>query len=230
MRRTIVFVPGFNCTAALWAPQLAAFSDRFDCRIADHTKSDTMAGIARDILAAAPDEFVLCGLSMGGYIAFEIMRQAPERVAGLALLDTQATPESEQQKVSRAERIRTAKEQGMPAVAELQWPQLVHPARYEDEQLHDVQRRMAIETGLDVFMRQATAIMHRPDSRPDLPKIGCPTLVLTGEQDLLTPPDKAREMADGIPGATLVLVPDCGHLSTIEKPKTVNAALELWLA
>ncbi|MDE2362453.1 MAG: alpha/beta fold hydrolase [Hyphomicrobiales bacterium] len=230
MRQTIVFVPGFNCTAALWAPQIAAFSDRYDCRIADHTKSDTMSGVAQDVLRAAPEQFLLCGLSMGGYIAFEIMRQAPGRVLRLALLDTQATPESEQQKINRAERIRAAREGGMLGVADLQWSQLVHPARYEDEHLRSIQRKMAVDTGFEAFMRQALAIMHRPDSRPGLADIACPTLVLTGQQDQLTPPEKAREMADGIAGAKLVVLPDCGHLSTIEKPRSVNAVLAEWAA
>ena len=230
MRPTLVFIPGFTCSAALWKPQIAALSDRFDCRVADHMRSDSMQGIARDILAAAPQEFALCGLSMGGYIAFEIMRQAPARVTKLALLDTQATPESEQQKINRAERIRIAREQGMSALSDLQWPSFVHPARYEDAPLREAMREQAVETGFETFMRQATAIMGRADSRPDLAAIKAPTLVLAGEQDLLTPPERAREIADGISGAKLVILPDCGHISTLEKPESVNAALEEWLA
>jgi pimeloyl-ACP methyl ester carboxylesterase len=230
MRPTLVFIPGFTCTPALWAPQIAALSDRFDCRVADHTRSDSMEQIARDILSDAPEKFALCGLSMGGYIAFEIMRQAPGRVTKLALLDTQATPESEQQKINRAERIRIAREQGMSALSDLQWPSFVHPARFEDAPLREAMRAMAVETGFDVFLRQATAISGRADSRPDLAGIRAPTLVLAGEQDLLTPPEKAREIADGIPGARLVILPDCGHISTLEKPESVNAALEAWLA
>ena len=230
MRETLLLVPGFNCTAALWSPQVEAFSGKFDCRIADHTRSETMAGIAQDILREAPEKFLLCGLSMGGYIAFEIMRQAPGRVTKLALLDTQATPESDAQRVNRAARIEAARTRGMDAVFDLQWPQFVHPARYEDAPLRTVIRQMAIDTGFDVFMRQATAIMHRPDSRPDLKKIATPTLVLTGAQDQLTPPEKAHEMADAIPNAKLVITPDCGHISTLEKPESVNAALAEFFA
>ncbi len=230
MRETIVFVPGFTCTSALWTPQLLHFSTRYDCRVADHTRSDSMKAITQDILRDAPEKFILCGLSMGGYLAFEILRQAPQRVTKLALLDTQATPESEQQKINRTERIRMAREQGMDALSDLQWPNFVHPARYEDEPLRATVRQMARDTGFDVFMKQAMAIMHRPDSRPDLGRIACPTLVLTGAQDLLTPPDKAREIADGIAGAKLMMVPDCGHISTLEKPQTVNAALAEFFA
>ena len=225
MKQSILFVPGFTCTAALWAPQIEAFTLRFDCRVADHTRSDSMAGIARDILRDAPERYILCGLSMGGYLAFELMRQAPKRVTKLALLDTQATPESEQQRTNRAERVRIAREQGMDALSDLVWQSFVHPARYEDEPLRDTIRQMARDTGFDAFLRQATAISNRPDSRPDLSKIACPTLVLTGEQDQLTPPDRAREIAGGIRGAELVIVPDCGHISTLEKPQSVIAAL-----
>ena len=229
MRPTLVFIPGFTCTAALWAPQIAALADRFDCRVADHTRSDSMKGIAHDILKDAPETFALCGLSMGGYIALEIMRQAPERVTRLALLDTQATPESDAQKINRAERIRIAREQGMGALSALQWPSFVHPARYEDAPLRELISKMAVDTGFEIFMRQATAIMGRADSRPDLRAIRAWTLVLTGAQDQLTPPDKAREIADGIPNSKLVIVPDCGHISTLEKPDSVNAALAAWL-
>ena len=229
-KTTVLFVPGFTCTAALWAPQIAALAGDYDCRVADHTRSATMAGIARDILAAAPEKFALCGLSMGGYIAFEIMRQAPDRVTRLALLDTQATPESEAQRTARAARVDMARSEGMAALHNLQWPTFVHPARFEDRPLRDVIRKMAVDTGFDVFMRQAAAISARPDSRPDLAAIKAPTLVLVGAQDLLTPPDKAREMVAAIPDARLVELPDCGHISTLEKPDSVNAALRAWLA
>ncbi len=226
MKETILFIPGFTCTPDLWAPQIAALAPRFDCRVADHTKSDSMAGIVQDILRAAPAKFMLCGLSMGGYLAFELMRQAPERVTKLALLDTQATPESEQQRTNRAERVRIAREQGMDALSDLVWESFVHPARYEDEPLRARVRQMASDTGFDAFLRQATAISSRPDSRPGMSKIACPTLVLAGAQDQLTPPDKAREIADAIKGANLAIVPDCGHISTLEKPRSVNAALD----
>ena len=118
---------------------------------------------------------------------------------------------------------------GMEALAQLQWPQLVHPMRYGDVQLKDDIRHMALDTGLEVYLRHCTAIMNRADSRPDLSRIKVPTLVLTGDKDQLTPPDKAREIADAISGASLVIVPDCGHMSTMERPEAVNAALTAWL-
>lgn len=230
MPAPLLLVPGLACTADLWAPQLAAFSGRFDCRVADHSKGASMTDIAARILAAAPPQFALCGLSMGGYLSFEIMRQAPQRVTKLALLDTQATPEGEAQRANRLGRMEAARAGGMDALSELQWAQLVHPMRYEDAKLKEDVRRMAIDTGVDVYLRHCEAIMNRADSRPGLGAIRVPTLVLTGDRDQLTPPEKAREMAEGIAGATLVIVPDCGHLSTMERPEAVNTALEAWLS
>ncbi len=229
MSEPLLFVPGLACTADLWAPQLAAFSGRYDCRVADHRNGATMAEIAADILVKAPPQFALCGLSMGGYLSFEIMRQAPQRVRKLALLDTQATPEGEAQRANRYARMEAARSGGMSALSDLQWEQLVHPMRYSDARLKDDVRRMALDTGVEVYLRHCAAIMNRPDSRPDLAKIKIPTLVLAGDKDQLTPPEKARKMADGVAGATLVIVPDCGHMSTMERPEAVNAALENWL-
>ncbi len=230
MPAPLLFIPGLACTADLWAPQIAAFSGRHDCRVADHRSGATMPEIAAGILVNAPPQFALCGLSMGGYLAFEIMRQAPQRVLRLALLDTQATPEGEAQRANRFARMEAARSGGMSALAELQWEQLVHPMRYADAKLKDDVRRMALDTGVDVYLRHCAAIMNRADSRPDLAKIKVPTLVLTGDKDQLTPPERAREMAEGIAGATLVIVPDCGHMSTMERPEAVNAALMAWIA
>lgn len=230
MNAPLLFVPGLSCTADLWAPQLAALSGRYDCRVADHRRGATMAEIAADILVHAPPQFALCGLSMGGYLSFEIMRQAPQRVRKLALLDTQATPEGEAQRANRLARMEAARTGGMGALADLQWEQLVHPMRYADEKLKGDVRRMALETGVEVYLRHCAAIMNRADSRGDLAGIKVPALVLTGDKDQLTPPEKAREMAEGIAGARLVIVPDCGHMSTMERPEAVNEALMAWLA
>ena len=230
MSAPLLLVPGLSCTADLWAPQIAAFSGRADCRLADHRNGATMAEIAANILVQAPPQFMLCGLSMGGYLSFEIMRQAPQRVRKLALLDTQATPEGEAQRANRYGRMEAARQGGMSALSDLQWEQLVHPMRYADAKLKDDVRRMALDTGVEVYLRHCAAIMNRADSRADLSTIKVPTLVLVGDKDQLTPPDKAREMADNIAGATLVIVPDCGHMSTMERPEAVNAALEAWLA
>jgi pimeloyl-ACP methyl ester carboxylesterase len=225
----LVLVPGLLCTRALWAPQLAALGDVADITVASHRRHRTMRGIARSILAAAPRRFALAGLSMGGYIAYEIVRQAPERVMKLALLDTGSRADAPERKARRLELIALAEREGAGAAQDALMPLLIHKSRLQEKPLVDTIRRMAVDTGVAAFKRQQAAIMGRPDNRPLLASIRCPTLVLVGREDALTPVGLAREIAAGIPGAKLTIVPNCGHLSTLERPQAVNRALRQWL-
>jgi pimeloyl-ACP methyl ester carboxylesterase len=224
-----VLVPGLNCSARLYAEQIPALWRFGAVMVADHTRDDTLSAIARRILAAAPPRFALAGLSMGGYISFDIMRQAPQRVEKLALLDTGARAETPEQTKMRLPRIELAKQGRIAEVADSLFSLLVHRDRGGDEALKRLVRTMAEETGAAAFLRQQQAIMARPDSRPGLTAISCPTLVLVGDGDEATPPALAREIAAGIRGSRLVVVPQCGHLSTIERPEAVTGALVEWL-
>jgi len=225
-----LLVAGLLNSARLYAKQIPALWRFGPVMVADHTRDDSIAAAARRILDAAPPRFALAGLSMGGYIALEIMRQAPQRVAKLALLDTGARPETPQQTAGRLPRIALAKSGRFAEVPDSQFPLLVHRNRHGDATLKNIVHVMAEETGADAFLRQMTAIMGRADSRPGLAAIACPTLVLVGEGDELTPPALSQEMAAAIPGARLVVVPDCGHLSTLERPQAVTQALCEWMA
>ncbi len=226
----LVLVPGLLCDAQLWQAQAEALADIADIWIADHTRADTMAGVARDVLADAPfPVFALAGLSMGGYIALEVMRQAPKRVTRLALLDTAASGEQPEQTQRRKELIALAERGDFPRVAEILLPLEIHPSRLTQRALIDVVRSMASNTGKDAFVRQQNAIMSRPDSRASLAAIDCATLVLCGRQDGLTPQARHEEIATAIKGARLEVIEECGHLSTLEKPAEVNAALRRWL-
>ena len=225
----LVLIPGLLCSAALFAPQVAALSQYRTVVVADHTRSNRLEQIARDVLAAAPPRFALAGLSMGGYVAMEVMRQAPERVTRVAFLDTSARPDPPERAVDRHRLIEIARAEGVRNVQGLLLPRLVHPGRLNEASLTDIILQMAEATGLDAFVRQQEAIIARPDSRPSLPAIRGPALVLVGAQDLQTPPDVAEEISAGIAGSRLVVVPDCGHLSTLERPSAVNAALQSWL-
>ncbi len=220
-----VLVPGLRCSARLFAPQIPQLWRSGAVMIADHTRGDSIAAIAGRILEAAPSRFGLVGLSMGGFIAFEVLRRAPERIARLALLDTSARPEAPAQTERRLQQIGLTQAGRYDETIALQFPQLVHPDRRSDAGLLEIYRLMCEETGPEVFIRHQHAIMARPDSRPGLGAIRCPTLVLVGDVDELTPPAHAEEMAAAIPGARLVVVPDCGHLATLERPAAVNAAL-----
>ena len=225
----LVLVPGLLCSARLYAPQVAALWPLGQVSVANHRRDADMAAIAARILAEAPPRFALAGLSMAGYIAFAMMRLAPERIAKLALLDTSARPDMPEQKAGREKLIGMAEEGKLADVVEMLAPRFLHRDRVNDDELRREIRAMAKDTGADAFVREMKAIMGRADSRPLLASIKCPTLVLVGEGDELTPPELSKEMAGGIAGATLNVLPGCGHLSTLEKPDAVNAALTGWL-
>lgn len=224
-----MLIPGLLASARLYAPQIPELWRRGPVTVADHTRDDSMAAIARRILASAPQRFALVGLSMGGYISFEIVRQAPARVAKLALLDTAARPDVPEQSTARRAQMELASSGRLDEVIEANFSRYVHPAHRGDAQLRETNRQMAYDVGPQAFVRQQTAIMGRADSRPTLAGVCCPTLVLVGKEDELTPPDRAVEMARGISGSRLVTVPECGHLSTLERPREVTHALLEWL-
>jgi pimeloyl-ACP methyl ester carboxylesterase len=221
----IICIPGLACSPRLYAEQIPQLWTVGPVTIAQHQHHESMAAIARSILGAAPERFALIGLSMGGYVSFEILRQAPERVAKLALLDTSARPDTPEQTENRRTQISLAGKVPIAELADAMFPRLVHPRRRDDERLREIFRLMAQETGAAGFIRQETALIGRPDSRPTLANILCPTLVLVGDSDELTPPTIAAEIADGIAGARLVTVPDCGHASALEQPRHVTEAL-----
>jgi pimeloyl-ACP methyl ester carboxylesterase len=225
-----LLVPGLLCTPDFYAAQLAAIWRHGPVSIVRHADDDDIAAVARRILAEAPARFALAGHSFGGYIALEIMRQAGARVARLALIDTAARADTAEQTARRQTLIALAGGGRFADIADLQFPQLVHPDRHGDAGLRARIRKMANDTGADAFIRQQRAIISRPDSRPGLAAIRCPTLVVVGDHDELTPPDRAAEIATAIPGARLVTIANSGHMTAMEQPDAVTAALADWLA
>lgn len=231
MKPVLVLIPGLLCDARLWAPQVEAFADLYDVFIPDLTRDDTMTGMAARVLAEAPERpLSVAGLSMGGYVAQEMLRQAPQRIARLALLDTRARPDSADESERRRTLMRIAESaKGFAPVNKRMLPLLVHLARQNDKALISTIQQMAEDIGIPAYLRQQNAIMSRPDFRPALKAIRCPVLLLCGRQDAITPVTFHDEIAAGIPHARYVIVEDCGHLSTLEKPDEVNAALREWL-
>ena len=223
----LVLVPGLLCDERLWRYQVDGLSDQI--LIPDVTGEDSMGGLARGILEAAPERFALAGLSMGGYVSLEVMRQAPERVEALALLDTSARPDTPEQTEARLALVELARGGRFDEVWQGLLPKVVHPDRVGEPGLRSAVREMAHAVGPEGFERQERAIIGRPDSRPDLPAISCPTLVLCGRDDALTPPHLHQELAEGIPGARLIQIAHCGHLSTLERPEAVTRAMRAWL-
>lgn len=221
----VVLVPGLLASPRVFAEQIPELWRLGPVTVAIHTRDDSMAAIAQRILASAPAKFALAGLSMGGYVCFEILRQAPERLARLVLLDTSArsdTPEQNQQRRLQVEMARTGR---LGEIADGLFPRLVHARRWGDETLRRTWLAMVQDVGAEGFINQQTAIMRRPDSRPGLAAIRCPTLVIVGDGDVLTPPERAEEIANGIARARLSVIRDSGHLSTLEQPAAVTRSM-----
>jgi pimeloyl-ACP methyl ester carboxylesterase len=217
------------CDAAMWAHQVETLSDLAEMTIADVTQGATVGEIAKRILDQAPPRFALAGLSLGGYVCFEVMRQAPERISRLALLDTTARSDPPEITARRHRFIGMAREGRLDEVMAAYLPLFVHPRRLEDEPFKAALSTMSARVGEAAFYNQQNAMLTRPDSRPDLGDIHCPTLVLCGRQDALTPLEVHQELASLIPDAKLVIIEDSGHLTTMEQPHATTAVLRYWL-
>lgn len=224
----LVLLPGLLCDARLWRDPAAALADLTPVHHADLTLDDSVAGMAARVLEAAPPVFALAGLSMGGYVAFEILRQAPERVARLALLDTSARTDPPKRRAVRKAGLVLAESGRFAGVTRRLLPQLVHESRVESE-VGDAVMTMAQRVGRDAFLRQQRAIIDRPDSLPLLPAIAVPTLIGVGEDDRMTLPEESRLLHERIPGARLHVFARCGHLPPMEVPQETTAVLRDWL-
>lgn len=225
---TLLLLPGLLCDTRLWRDQAASLAPIARAVVADLTLDDRIEAMAARALAAVEGPFALAGLSMGGYVALEILRQAPGRVARLALLDTSARPDTPEQTRRRRGLISLSRAGQFRGVTPRLLPQLIHPSRLDTPLAAEVMA-MAERVGKDAFLRQQEAIMHRVDSRPHLARIAVPALVGVGAEDALTPPALAEEMAAMIPGARLRIFADAGHLPTMETPEAASAALAAWL-
>ena len=225
----LILVPGLVCSPRIYVPQLPALWRIGPVIFPNHIRDNTMAGIATRILDEAPKRFALAGHSMGGYIALEMFRQAPERVARLALLNTSARPETPEASEGRHALIAETKAGGYPAIIAKLFAKFVHPERLHDEAIKKVVMDMADDVGPERFIAQLEAIMSRSDSRQLLARIKCPTLVLTSDTDNMVKNEFSHEIAAGIPGAKLVVIPNCGHLPQLEKPDAMTKAMQEWL-
>lgn len=222
------------CDQTVWKPQVEALSGIACCQIADHGSLDSLPAMAEAVLRAAPPKFALAGHSMGGRVALEVFRLAPERVERLAIMDTKYQPlppgePGEQEKAGRYTLLGIARSQGVRAMAE-RWVQgMVHPDRLSDSGLLSAILDMFDKKTPDIFAAQLHALIHRPDATPLLAAVRCPTLILCGKQDSWSPPPPHEEMAARIPSSTLVIVENAGHMVTMERPEEVSNAMKAWL-
>jgi len=231
----LVLLPGLVCDAAVWAHARSALMARADIHIAEYGTLDSLGAMADKVLAEVAGHFALAGHSMGGRTALEMFRRAPERIMGLALMDTGVHPlaagdAGERETAGRRELLGVARSQGMAAMAE-RWVQgMLWPRRLNERALVDAVVEMMARSNAEVFAAQIRALLGRPDASGLLAAIHCPTLVLCGADDAWAPPARHREMAAQIEGAQLTLVPECGHMCTLERPQAVTAALADWFA
>lgn len=227
---SLILLPGSLCDHRLWQHQLTTLASDAAVSVGDLTHDDSIAGMARRVLAGAPPRFALAGLSLGGIVALEVIRQAPERVQRLALLGTSARPSSARQRAQWRRMGAMARRGQLGAVVrDILLPTLVHPDRRADASLARIVKDMADTVGCEAYLRQLAALSARADSRPHLARITCPTLLVAGRADSVCPVALHEEMAAEIPGARLVVIEQCGHLSSLEQPRAITSLLSNWL-
>lgn len=234
-KTSLLLIPGLLCSPRLYAAQVAALQDRAEIVVPDWREAplavwDTWESAARWIVEQMPPgKFAMAGLSLGGMLAVEIMQFAADRVTKLALLDTGMRSQNETERAIRRARIRLATEGHFELVLGLQLSRFIPAYRLPDKGLVDEVMAMCNEIGVDIYRRQEELAAIRTDRRPDLPRIKCPTIVVCGRDDAATPLFLSEEMAKAIPAAALVVIEQCGHLITMEKPDETNEILKLWL-
>ena len=226
----LLLLPGMMCDAGLWASQVKALSPYCSVFHGDITGDTDIESIASRVLQSAPRHFALAGLSMGGIVAMEMWRQAPQRIERMALLDTNFHADTDEKRAMRNRQMHEVRQGALETILrdELK-PNYLARCHRNNTALLDEVLSMGIGLGDDVFLRQSQALRDRPDSAGTLANIKCPTLVLCGNEDGLCPPALHREMASIIPSSGLSIIPECGHLSTMEQPNAVNTALLNWL-
>jgi pimeloyl-ACP methyl ester carboxylesterase len=234
VKKSLLLVPGLLCDDAVWASQAATLADIAAVHVANNGEVDSLGALAESIIAQAPARFALAGHSMGGRIALEVARRVPERLIGLALLDTgyealAPGEAAEREAAGRHALLAMARRDGMRAMARVWLQGMVYAARLDDAGLVDPILDMFERRTPDLFALQIKALLARPDATSVLSSIQCPTLVVCGREDAWAPPSRHDVMAKMIRRSTLEVIPDCGHMSPMERPRAVNAALRKWL-
>lgn len=225
---TLVLIPGLLCDEQLWQDQVTNLTDVCNPYVADISEDNSIEAMAKRVLAKAPERFILTGLSMGGYVSFEIMRQAPERVICLVLIDTMARLDDDESIELRKGLIKLAEEGRFVGVTPRLLPNIIYKDKLNTP-IADEIINMAARLGKETFIRQQTAIITRDDSIPTLATIEVPTLIIVGEEDKRTPPEESRIMAKTIPNAELQMLPKCGHLPPLELPQVTTTLLKEWI-
>jgi len=228
-KQNLLMIPGLVANDTMWLEPADYLSDITNCHIATLHPLDDLAEMARLILLEAPDEFALAGWSMGGYLAFEVLRQARERVTRIALMSTNALPEAREVALRRRMMKRDAEAKGYLTMIENITPRFLHPDSVTSGVVAPIMRAQAKEVGYHAFLQHQTAMINRADNRDIARSINFPAVVMVGDQDIVTPVSEHRELAQMIPGARLAVIPGCGHMLTLENPRATAEAMKSWL-
>lgn len=234
VKKFLLLVPGLLCDDTLWASQKAALADIAYARVVNNGETDNLGVLAESIIAAAPPRFAIAGHSMGGRIALEVARRVPERLIGLALLDTgheALAPggAGDREAAGRYALLVIARRDGMRAMAQTWIEGMVHRPRLADKKLVNSILDMFERRTPELLAMQTKALLARPDATSVLPSVQCPALVLCGREDVWAPPARHAAMAKMIPHSTLEVIPDCGHMSPMERPRAVSEAFRKWI-
>lgn len=230
----LMLLPGLMCDRTVWLGQIDALSHAWDCRVPNYEAQSDLGAMAEIVLEVAPDQFAMAGHSMGGRVALEVMRRAPERVMRLALLDTGHTAlapgeAGEKEVAGRLRLVNMAYEKGMRTMGN-EWLQgMVHPARLHDQTLCNLILDMIESKTPELFEGQIQALINRPDAIEVLKAIDCPTTFICGREDAWSTPEKHYEMANLVRFSKVEIIEDCGHMSTVEQPEAMNEVLIRWL-
>lgn len=227
----LVLLPGTLCDERMWQAQIAGLVDIASSTVADLSQDNSLHALAQRVLSQAPARFAVAGFSMGAVVAFELFRQAPERISHFAILDGKPDADTQERTQQRLKMIEYIRAHSMETVLnELLLPHYFHPANQNDPELIQLVTDMAHSFTPAIHERQIRALLDRPDSRPLLSEIKVPALTLAGEADRLCPPEWHRDMAARMANAECVIVPKAGHFVPLEQPEAVTAAMRIWLS
>lgn len=229
-RIPLVLLPGTLCDERLWHYPMESLADIADMTVGNLSRYDTINALAEDVLSNAPDKFALAGLSLGGIVALEIMRIAPERVLKLALLDTNPYPPKVEQKSTWETFFEMVKNNQFMDITKIHLlPVLIHPDKQSDKALVSSILQMAETIGEEAYVNQLKAVMNREDQRPILSSIICPTTIIVGREDIVCPVQISEYMAENIPNSEIKIIENAGHLITLDQPELVGEQLRKWL-
>lgn len=229
MKPPVVLLPALLCNAGLFIHQIKTLEEDFDFIVPDLGLEKEISSCAKRILTQLPSSFVLGGISMGGYVAFEILRQAPERVKGLILMDTNASEDTQEKKKKRLEMIELAKTNGIEPLIKPSLIDILAPCHQQNEMINHILVHMARATGVEKYINEQHLIMSRKSAFSLLDKMTCPTLVLTGDQDALSPIEEMEKLAKKIPYSLFAIIENAGHLPCLEKPSAINGVLKTFI-